>query len=236
MLILLITERSRQKSDLRSLLKEVGKSIETTVVTTPLAALQALQTTKYDGVLFDIKLPARAYVKVMRTLGTQWPPFAFVTTQPQFAIDAFELGAIDYIIKPVAPDRLELALERMEAKARSAAPAVPLPEDNKIVLRDRDNVWLLKPKEIQSIQAVQNYCKINFGKEHVLIRRPLKLLSEKLAPHGFFRISRDWIVNIGQVEKCSVTVAKNLKVRMNGGMELDMSRRQTLAFRQLFTL
>lgn len=221
--------------DVRDILSKISPHINTSTANSPVAALQMLRANAYDGVLFDAVWPTRSYAEIVQELGPQCPPFAFLTDHPEFAVTAFELGAVDYLVKPFDPDRMDIALARMEAK--SAATVVrPVSSEENLMLNDGDSIWVVKPKEIYLIQAIQNYCKVYFRMEQVFIRRSLNDLYDRLAPHGFFRMSRDWIVNIGQIEQCSTTVARTLKVKLIGGMELEMSRRQTKVFRERYSL
>lgn len=233
---LLITEGEYSGGrDIRDLFTKVSPQITITTASGPVAALQMLRASPHDGILFDAVWPTRSYTEIIQELGSQCPPFAFLTDRPEFAVTAFELGAVDYLVKPVDPERLDIALTRMEAKIQSPAPR-PVSVEENLMLNDGDSIWVVKPKEIYLIQAIQNYCKVYFRREQVFIRRSLNDLHDRLAPHGFFRMSRDWIVNIGQIEQCSTTVARTLKVKLVGGMELEMSRRQTKIFRELYSL
>jgi two-component system, LytTR family, response regulator len=233
--LLIAEDEYNGAKDICDLLAEVSPQIRTIVVNSPIAALQTLRAADFDGAIFDAVWPTRSYVEIIQELGPRCPPFAFLTTNPEFALTAFELGAVDYLVKPIDTERLDLALNRIQAKRAGHATALRNSVDN-IVLREGENMWVLKPDEIYLIEALQNYCKIYFREQKVMVRRPLKSLLDKLAPHGFFRVSRDWIVNIRQIEQCSTTVARTLKVRLTGGMELEMSRRQTKLFRELYTL
>ncbi len=235
MKLLIAEDEYNGSKDIRDLLTEISPQIRTIVVNSPIAVLQTLRAADFDGVLFDAVWPTRSYVEIIQELGPDCPPFTFLTLNPEFALTAFELGAVDYLVKPIDSERLDLSLTRMEAKRASSPVPLRTAVDN-IVLREGENMWVLKPAEIYLIEALQNYCKIYFRNEKVLVRRPLKSLHDKLAPHGFFRVSRDWIVNIHQIERCSTTVARTLKVRLTGGMELEMSRRQTKLFRELYAL
>ena len=222
--------------DIRDLLTKVSPHISITSASGPVATLQSLRADNYDGVLFDAVWPTRSYTEIIQELGPECPPFAFLTDHPEFAVTAFELGAVDYLVKPVDPERMDIALSRMEAKTATPPPPRAVSAEENIMLHDGESIWVVKPKEIYLIQAIQNYCKVYFRREQVFIRRSLNDLYERLAPHGFFRMSRDWIVNIGQIEQCSNTVSRTLKVRLIGGMELEMSRRQTKVFRELYSL
>ena len=234
---LLLAEGNRNNArGIRDLVRQLSPSIQVASVTNPFAAMQSLRANRYDGWLLDIGDAELSYFDLLKELGPDSPPFVLFSDFPQFALEAFEFGAADYLVHPVTPERLDLALSRLESQ-RGSRPQTPSPlKEKNIVLRDGENLWMLDPKEISCIQALQNYCKVYFRKEHVLIRRPLKHLEEKLSPCGFFRISRDCLLNVSQIEQCTVTIARTLHVRLITGMEFDMSRRQTQLFRQLFSL
>jgi two-component system LytT family response regulator len=172
-------------------------------------AVHAIETLKPDLVLLDIALPAMDGFEVLSCVETSpLPLIIFTTAFDQHAIRAFEVQAIDYLLKPVEKDRFSDALQRARTrltqradahdKVRRFANSAAGPRE-RIVVRHGERILFLKPREIDAIEAVGNYVRIHRGGEHMLLRQTLASLEERLGPHGFARIQRSVLINTERV-------------------------------------
>ncbi|MDD5200114.1 MAG: LytTR family DNA-binding domain-containing protein [Terrimicrobiaceae bacterium] len=239
---LLVVDKERETlKDLRRLLQKVSFPIETVTARTAPEAIGILAGSRFDGVLIDIALPESGCADFYQKLGNQAPPVVFTSDHGEHALQAFEVGAVDYVLKPMDVDRLELAISRIcsTKKANHAAPAehpIEVRSDGRILIPQDDNLWLIAPHEIIYLEAVGNYSSVVFGNRKVLVRRTLKNLEQTLRGHGFFRASRDRIINLKYVESYAVTGRHTLRVHIRDGKEFEMSRRRACDFRRQYEI
>ena len=188
----------------------------------------------------DIRMPEQDGFQLLEALEPPLPRVIFVTAFDQFALRAFEVNALDYLVKPVDPERLAAALERLP-QHQSAPPPGPgeprtttpiLSAEAKVFLRDGDRGWFVAVQEFVLLEAEGNSTRVHFGKERPLLPRSLAALEPRLPPELFFRANRAQIINLRSIETVEPWFSKALKVRLAGGREVEFSRRQALLFRE----
>jgi len=196
-----------------------------------------------DLVLLDLEMPEMNGLSVVRTLrGEKAPLIIFVTAYQQHALDAFEVGAVDYLLKPVRQDRLSAAVEKArrqlqgsrtqsaEGTAVSAAkPASPL---TKIVGRRGADLYLLDPGEIVAFQAEGELVHIIATGQRYLCDHSLKALEEKLPRPRFRRIHRSTLINTDHIRKISPLSSKRWMLKMSNGFEAVVSKRLAGSIRE----
>jgi len=153
----------------------------------------------------------------------------FTTAYDEFAIKAFEVNALDYLLKPVTPERLAIALERL----RPPEPRAPLEQ---VFVRDGERCWIVRLPEIYLLESEGNYTRVHFRSESPLIRRTLNALEERLDADSFFRANRAQIINLKWIERVDIAVAGGLVVALRGGRTVEMSRRQSDKLREILKL
>jgi two-component system LytT family response regulator len=191
-------------------------------------ALEMIRRLAPDLVFLDIQMPGMTGFEVLEQLDDV-PPIIFTTAYDQYAIQAFEVSALDYLLKPIAPARLAAAL----AKVR------PRPERGRIdqvFVRDGDRCWIVKLAEIFLLESEGNYTRVHFGSERPLIRRSLNALEEQLDPAVFFRAGRKEVINLKWIDKVDLSVSGGLAVTLRGGRTVEMSRRQSARLREILSL
>ncbi len=191
-------------------------------------AVELVHSVAPDLMFLDIEMPGGSGFDVLEQLDSV-PQVIFTTAFDQYAIQAFEVNALDYLLKPIAPERLAEALER--AKPRAAVR--PLTQ---VFVRDGERCWIVKVPEIMLLESEGNYTRLYFGKERPLIRRSLNALEQQLDPLMFFRANRKQIVNLAWIEKTDFSVAGGLTVTLRGGQTVEMSRRQSDRLREILSL
>lgn len=224
----LIDDERLARAELRRLL---GEHPEVTVVGEARnleEAIDLISREQPDLIFLDIEMPGGSGFDVLEQLDSV-PQVIFTTAFDQYAIQAFEVNALDYLLKPIAPDRLAAALER----AKPRAPAKPL---SQVFVRDGERCWIVKLPEIMLLESEGNYTRLHFGKERPLIRRSLNALEQQLDPLMFFRANRKQIVNLAWIEKTDFSVAGGLTVMLRGGQAVEMSRRQSDRLREILSL
>lgn len=198
-------------------------------------ALRILTQEEVDAVFLDIHMPGLSGIDLARALGhfDRRPPFVFVTADEERAVEAFDLAAVDYLLKPVRTERLERAVGRLiEARAAaSAAPAtgaIPMapaaPARPELVAVSLGGTTrMIRQDAIHYVQAQGDYARLHTDDGSYLVRVPMSDLEQQWAAAGFVRIHRSYLVALGHVERLRLG-ASNPTVLV-GGVELPVSRR-----------
>ena len=210
------------------------------------AALACIAADCPDLVLLDLQMPVMGGLEVVRELkgGTHLPAIVIVTAWDQYAIEAFEAGAIDYLLKPVSRERLMTAVERARrTSARESADRVAriqeIGEPNgekrsrRIVGRAGSEYVLLNADEVFAFQADGDLVWIVTAKHKYLATQTLKALEERLANTSFRRIHRSALVNIDHVRRMSTLSSQRWLVTLSNRMEFIVSKRQARGIRDL---
>ncbi len=192
-----------------------------------------------DLLFLDIQMPGRNGFELLAELPRP-PRVIFTTAYDEYAFRAFEVSAVDYLLKPIDAARLAQALQRLREAAPEPAtrvePTRRLSEDDQVLLRDGDNCWFVRLREIQLFESEGNYTRVIFGGQRPLVPRSLNSLEDRLDPQVFFRANRQQIINLRSVEKVEPWFSGGLLVRLSGGAKIEMSRRQGQRFRELMSL
>jgi two-component system, LytTR family, response regulator len=185
-----------------------------------------------DLLFLDIQMPGRAGFDLLARLD-QVPLVVFTTAYDEYAIKAFEVSAIDYLLKPIAPARLATAIAKVREKL-STAPASDA--RRQIFVKDGERCWFVNLDDIVLLESEGNYTRLYFGAHKPLVFRSLNYLEERLNPALFFRASRRHMLNLSCIESIDAWVNGGFQVRLRGGHEVEMSRRQAQKFKDLMSL
>ena len=190
-----------------------------------------------DVLLLDIQLPGGTGFDVLDRL-EHVPQVIFTTAHDQHAVRAFEVNALDYLLKPVEPERLAAALakvrQRAEPDAAAAAPAAAALEQ--LFVRDGPRCWFVPLRDVSLMTAEGNYVRLLWGTRQPLLGRPLAALEQRLDPQAFFRANRRQLVNLAFIEGVEAGLGGRLHLRLRGGPEIEVSRRQARAFKERTTV
>ena len=181
-----------------------------------------------DAIFLDIQMPGMSGFDLLERL-EDLPQVIFTTAYDEYALKAFEVNALDYLLKPVAPARLAAALARVRPRTEPA-------RLEQVFVRDGDRCWIVRLPDIFLLESEGNYTRVNFASERPLIRRSLNALEEQLDPAMFFRAGRKEIVNLKWIQKVDISVAGGLLVTLRGGRTVEMSRRQSTKLREILSL
>ncbi len=156
------------------------------------------------------------------------PQVIFTTAHDEHAVRAFEVAALDYLLKPVEPKRLAAALARLGPAAASTGPEAPL---DQLFVRDGPRCWFVPLREVRLLASEGNFVRVVWNAAQPLLARSLVTLEQHLDPKRFFRANRHQIVNLDHVEAVELGPAGRLLIMLRGGPEVELSRRQTRLFR-----
>jgi two-component system LytT family response regulator len=189
-----------------------------------------------DVVFLDIQMPGRTGFDLLTSL-ERAPRVVFVTAYDEHALRAFEFAAIDYLLKPVAPERLHAAVRRLLTATPPSDTAVSrIPSSQQIFVRDGERCWFVRLSEIAMFESEGNYTRLCFGAHRPLIARSLAYLEERLDAALFFRASRRHIVNLRMIRDIHADVDGGYEVTLTTGERVAMSRRRAQEFREKMSL
>jgi two-component system LytT family response regulator len=197
------------------------------------SAVSMINAVAPDLLFLDIDLPGGSGFDVLARIDTV-PRVIFTTAFDQYALQAFGFNTIDYLLKPVEPEHLARALDKVRLEPR--ADSVRTSPDHPIFVKDGERCYLVKPREIRLFEAVGNYSRLHFGPNAPLVYRSLGAIEERLDPALFFRASRQAIVNLGFVEQVTPWVNGGLQLTLRGGAQIEVSRRQSQRLKELMSL
>jgi len=212
------------------------------------SAIEAIRAHGPDLVFLDVQMPEGSGFDVVAALPETRPAIVFVTAFDQYALDAFDVHALDYLLKPFDRERFARALDRARAYvARDDKSAeqklIALLEDlraerrgaQRIVIRERGRVFFLAVEAIDWIEAAGNYARLHVGKEHHLLRETMKTLEARLDPAKFVRIHRSAIVNLTRIKELQPSFHGEFTVVLKDGAQLTSSRGYGEPLRRLVT-
>jgi two-component system LytT family response regulator len=191
-------------------------------------ALELIAQLDPDLLFLDIQMPGMTGFELLERL-QDLPAVIFTTAYDEYAIKAFEVNALDYLMKPIVPARLAAALARVRPRAgRSRL--------EQVFVRDGERCWIVRISDIYLLESEGNYTRVYFGGEKPLIRRSLNSLEEQLDPAIFFRAGRKEILNLKWIDRVDLAVSGGLLVTLRGGRSVEMSRRQSARLKEALAL
>ena len=182
------------------------------------------------GLLFlDIQMPGGSGFDLLTRL-EHLPEVIFTTAYDEYAVRAFEVDALDYLLKPIDPARLAEALGRVK-NAQAARTPQPDAVLEKIFVRDGSRCWFVPLREVRLLSSEGNYIRLSWGKSQPLLGRALAALEQRLDPNRFFRANRRQIINLDFIENVELGVNGRLHAQLRDGPEVEISRRQARLFK-----
>jgi two-component system LytT family response regulator len=186
-------------------------------------ALAEIRSKKPDLVFLDVQMPECDGFDVLELLGSELPAIIFVTAYDQYALRAFEAGALDYLLKPFDDARFERALARAKERIAHANPAAKILD--RFAIKSAGQVSFVSISEIDWIEAADYYACLHVGAKSHLLRRSMAELEEDLDPTRFCRIHRSAIVNLERVRGLELRDDGEHDAVLRDGTRLRMSRR-----------
>jgi len=193
-------------------------------------AKQLIEATSPDLLFLDIHMPGGTGFDLLEQL-EKVPAVIFTTAYDEHAVRAFEIDAIDYLLKPIEPERLADAIGRMQTV--TAARTSPQAAENileQLFVRDGQRCWFVPLREVHLIASEGNYVRLHWKQAKPLFGRSLVNLEQRLDPKIFFRANRQQIINLEFVEEVDMGVGGRLHIQLRGGPEVEVSRRQARLF------
>ncbi|RFM29714.1 LytR/AlgR family response regulator transcription factor [Deminuibacter soli] len=204
--------------------------------------VEKIETQNPDLIFLDIQMPGKTGFDLLAELDKA-PRVVFTTAYDEYALKAFEVNALDYLLKPIEPKRLADAVHKLQDEMRneraedgSFINRGPLSDNDQVFVKDGERCWFVKLGEIRLFESVGNYAKVFFGNNKPLILKSLNALEERLDDRIFFRANRKHIINLRWIEKIEPYFNGGLLLELKGGEKIEVSRRQTVKFKEMMSL
>ncbi|MFY7730001.1 MAG: LytR/AlgR family response regulator transcription factor [Flavobacterium sp.] len=187
-------------------------------------------------IFLDINMPGKDGFQLLEMLD-EVPMVVFTTAFDEYAIRSFEYNALDYLLKPINDKRFADAVEKVKAKLQVLQnPQGLLTEQSQIFIKEGEKCWLVRVADIQLCEIVGNYTRVYFNGNRPLIYKSLNQVEERLPQHLFFRANRQQIINLQFIQSVENALNGKLAAIMQNGMEVEISRRQSVLFKDMLSL
>jgi len=229
--VALLDDEALAIEELKAMLRAYDFVEVVATYTNPEEALEKLGDMDVDLVFLDIQMPGMSGFEWLEKLDHA-PEVIFVTAYDQFALRAFEVSALDYILKPVNKERLSEALERVKKRLRPESNEEnKLTIEKRIFIKDGEQCFFVPLAEIFLLESVGNYVRVYYQDKKPLLHKSLNYMEEKLPAEFFFRTNRQHIINVTFIANISPYFNSTLQVELKNGMKSDISQRQSVKFK-----
>jgi len=198
-------------------------------------ALPLIEQHQPDFLFLDIQMPEKTGFDLLEELSYS-PEVVFTTAYDQYAIKAFEVNALDYLLKPIREERLSACLTKIKNKLEERKKEVVKLMDKKyphqIFARDRDQCFFVKTKEVSLFASYGNYVRLFFNSQSVMIKKSLNAVEERLNPELFFRVNRTEIINLSMITNIQQEAKGKLRIQLSSGKEVEVSERKSVLFKE----
>lgn len=196
-------------------------------------AKHLIETEMPDLLFLDIQMPEKSGFDLLESLD-HVPAVLFVTAYDQYAVQAFEVNALDYLMKPIRDERFAKAIEKIrDAVNQKSSLNNGVTKDRKIFIKDGEKRFFIQLDDIYLIESLENYTRLFFQGKKALQRRSLRQWEEMLDENIFFRINRTEIINIEYIQEVKQITGGRLEVKLKTGELLEVSNRQSVKFRNI---
>ncbi|EMR02597.1 LytR/AlgR family response regulator transcription factor [Cesiribacter andamanensis] len=212
-------------------------------------AYQKIKELQPDLLFLDIQMPGKTGFELLEMLD-KVPTVIFTTAYDEYALKAFEVSALDYLLKPVQPERLRESIGKLMARNKGEegeeeadeqpqngqARPHKLGPDDQVFVKDGDRCWFVRLSKVRLFESDGNYIKVYFDNYKPMIHKSLNALDERLDDKVFFRANRKHMINLNWVENIEPWFNGGLMVTLQGGEKVEVSRRQATRFKEMMSL
>jgi two-component system, LytTR family, response regulator len=241
--VVIIDDERLARNELRKLLAEHPEVEVVAEATNAAEGIQKIDELQPDLIFLDIQMPGKTGFDMLAEL-EKAPHVIFTTAYDEYALKAFEVNALDYLLKPIDPGRLADAIHKLESIEEKenghgehhAVSRGILSDNDQVFVKDGERCWFVKLSDIRLFESVGNYAKVYFSTNKPLILKSLNALEERLDEKVFFRANRKHIVNLRMIEKVEPYFNGGLLLEIKGGEKIEVSRRQAVKFKEMMSL
>jgi two-component system LytT family response regulator len=236
---IIIDDERLARNELRKLLLEFPEVEVIGEAANANEGIEKIESLNPDLVFLDIQMPGKSGFDMLTQI-ERAPHVIFVTAYDEYALKAFEVNALDYLMKPVEPKRLADALLKVRQKDEEELLSYNnrglLHENDQVFVKDGERCWFVKLSDVRLFESVGNYAKVFFGTNKPLILKSLNALEERLDDKVFFRANRKHIINLRMIDKIEPYFNGGLLLDLTGGEKIEVSRRQAVKFKEMMSL
>jgi len=241
---LLIDDERLAREELKLLLKDYLEIDIIDEAKNGQEGIEKINQLKPDLIFLDINMPGMNGFEMIKQL-EDIPRVVFVTAYDEFALKAFEINALDYIMKPIDPERLKECITKLKSseddfvsnqQALSSRRERFLGLNDRVFIKDGEKCWFVELNKIRMLESDGNYVKVYFDNFRPLILRSLNSFEERLDPEFFFRANRKYIINLNWISAVENWFNGGLQVELREGEKVEISRRQAIRFKEIFSL
>lgn len=241
---LLIEDERLAREELKSLLKDFMEIEIVGEARNGSEALEMIKKLSPDLLFLDINMPEMNGFEMIKHL-EEIPQVIFVTAYDEFALKAFEVNALDYLLKPVDPKRLQEAIKKLSngdeefnshSDVFSASKDRLLTLEDKVFIKDGEKCWFIELGKIRMLESDGNYVKVYFDSNRPMLLRSLNSFEERLDARFFFRANRKFIINLQWISSIENWFNGGLRAELMEGEKVEISRRQAIRFKEIMSL
>ncbi|MEY4955301.1 MAG: hypothetical protein RI981_1386 [Bacteroidota bacterium] len=205
-------------------------------------AAALLETMQPDVLFLDIQMPGKTGFEWLESWDGYLPEVIFTTAFDEYALKAFEVNALDYVLKPIELSRLSESIQKLDKRQIRQASSVATPNhvlgaQDQIFVKDGERCWFVRLDRVRLCESMGNYVRLFFDDQKPLVLKSLNALEERLDPKVFFRANRKHIINLNYIDKIEPWFSGGLQVTLSGkGEKIEISRRQSIRFKELLSL
>jgi two-component system LytT family response regulator len=241
--VIIIDDERLARNELRKLLADHPEVEVVAEATNAAEGIQKIDELQPDLIFLDIQMPGKTGFDMLAEL-ERAPHVIFTTAYDEYALKAFEVNALDYLLKPIDSGRLADAIHKLETLEEkengqgehSLVSRGILSDNDQVFVKDGERCWFVKLSDIRLFESVGNYAKVYFSTNKPLILKSLNALEERLDEKVFFRANRKHIVNLRMIEKVEPYFNGGLLLEIKGGEKIEVSRRQAVKFKEMMSL
>lgn len=235
----IIDDERLARNELKKLLQEFPEVEVVGEAANANEGIEKIESLNPDLIFLDIQMPGQSGFDMLTQIDRA-PHVIFVTAYDEYALKAFQVNALDYLMKPVEPRRLADALLKVRQKDdedyNTNVNRSLLSEHDQVFVKDGERCWFVKLSDVRLFESVGNYAKVFFGTNKPLILKSLNALEERLDEKVFFRANRKHIINLRMIDKIEPYFNGGLLIDLFGGEKIEVSRRQAAKFKEMMSL
>jgi len=208
-------------------------------------ASQLIEELQPDVAFLDIQMPGKTGFEWLEEWDGFLPEIIFTTAFDEYALKAFEVNALDYVLKPIELARLSESIQKLESRFKRTVSAEKtvsashvLGGNDQIFVKDGEKCWFVRLDRVRLCESMGNYVRLFFDDQKPLVLKSLNSLEERLDPKLFFRCNRKHILNLNFIDKIEPWFSGGLQVTLKGekAEKIEISRRQSIRFKELLSL
>ncbi len=236
---IIIDDERLARKELRSLLDQHRKIEIIDEAVNADEALQKIHEKRPNLIFLDIQMPGKSGFDLLEQLDYV-PEVIFTTAYDEYALKAFAVNALDYLLKPIEDDRLRDSIDKVSEKLDKEEPNISddgvLTENDQVFVKDGEKCWFITLKDVRYFESVGNYVKVHFDSNRPMILKSLNNLEKKLDSKTFFRANRKHIINLRWIQKSETWFNGGLLVTVKGEETIEISRRQAAKLKDMMSL